>query len=483
MMSDVPHTGSRPGFLLLEALLGIAIFAIFLSALAITIIYGQESTVIAGDRTRGSYLTEQALEAVRSIRDGSFSSVTSGMHGVWINGGNIWAFSGSSVVESGGYVTSVSISSLSSDWMTMTGSTYWKHGYNRAGTATLVTELTDWQTKTAVGNWASPSIEGTYNAGTAVGFNRIAVSGDTAYVTTDASNGLYLLDISNPASPARVDSSFSIGYGATDAVIHGRRLYVMTADPNAELKLYSIDAPQSPVLLASYNLPGSALGKELGFGRNDLYVAATTPGSGQHQLYSFDATDSGALTLMGTIDDTDNYNAVALSGTAAYIATSLDADELRVVNAMSSGSISIAGGYNLSGTYDASAIAVSGTSALLGTLQTGSQNMVMFDISDASNGVPTPPPGPWYYNASGSVLGLAMDPNHCYAFVGAATGHKAFQVVDMRNKSSLPQLYSYDSSYGKGRSVAYDPVSDRIYLMTDNAVLIFQPGTGGTSCP
>jgi hypothetical protein len=468
----------------MEALLGVTIFAIFLGALAITIIYGQESTIIAGDRTRATYLTERNLAGIRSIRDGSFSSVSAGQYGVWVNHSGVWAFSGTKITLSGSYISTITISSLASDWLSMTGSTYWKHGYNRAGTATLVTELTNWQTKKSIGNWASPSLEGSYVPGGSPLFNRIAISGNTAYVGTNASNGLYLLDITNTASPARVSSSFSIGYAAADVVVKGKRLYVLTTDPSAEVKLYSITSAQSPVLLASYNLPGSALGTSLGLGRNNLYVTAATPGAGQHQIYSFDATNSGSLALEGTFDDTDDANMIALSGTSAYIASSVDTAELRVVNAYYSGSLALVGAYNLTDrTLNGTAIALAGTSAILGT-QAGSsiQEMVLFDIG--TGGVPTGSSGgPWYHEASGSVVGAAIDPYQCYGFLGVSSGHKALQVVDIRSKATLPQLASYDSATGLGRSLAYDVVRDRLYLMTDSAVLIFKPSAVGGTCP
>lgn len=466
----------------MEALLGICLFAIFLGALAITIIYGQESTIIAGDRVRATYISEQSLEAVRAMRDNSFASVTAGTHGVWVNASGQWAFSGSKVTLSGAYVSNVVVKSLAADWLTMSGSTSWKHGYNRAGTAALLTEITNWQTKIAVGNWASPSVEGSYIPGGSPLFNRIAVASTTAYVACNSAAGIYLLDISNTASPARVNNAFSIGFSASDVVIRGKRLYVLTSDPNAELKVYSITSPQSPVLITSYNLSGSALGTSLALGRNDLYVTASTPASG-HQLYSFDVTNSGSLTLKGTLDDSDDANMIALSGTSAYIASSVDTSELRVVNAFYSGSVALIGGYNLSDrTLNGTAIAVSGTSAIIGT-QAGAatQEMVMFDIG--TGGIPGGSSGPWYHETSGSLLGISMDPYRCYTFLSVGSGHKAFQIVDMRNKASLPELYSYDSATGLARGVAYDLVRDRVYVLTDSAVLIFKPSAIGGTCP
>lgn len=474
----------------MEVMLGIAIFSIFLSGLGMTLIYGQENTINAGDRTRGVYLAERSMEAVRAIRDASFSSVTTGTKGLWINPAtDQWAFSGSQVTVSGAYVLSVTVSSKASDWMAFTGTTTWKHGYNRAGAIRLTGEITDWKSAKSIGNWASPTLEGSYNAGATPLFNKAAVAGNTAFVTCNASNGLYMIDISNTASPSRIGSSFSIGYAATGVAVRGRRLYVLTADPNAELKVYNITTPASPTLVTSYNLPGTALGTSLAIGANMLYAGAIYNASLNHyELYGFDISNSGSLVLKSTFGDTDSVNAVALSGTSAYLATSVDAAELRILRVSSTGGLSLVGGYNVSDrTWNAMSIAVSGTSALLGTLanasnQTSILEMVMFDVGNGG-GVPSGS-GPWYHEGSGSLLGIDMDPYGCYAFLGASTGKKALQVVNMRNKASLPELYSYNSTLGLGRGLTYDLVRDRVYLLTDQGFLIFKPASsGGTSCP
>ena len=119
---------AQPGFLLLEALLGIAVFALFVSAIGFTLLYGQENTIMAGDRTRAAYYSEQALDAVRTIRDGSFSALTNGQHGVYVNAAGVWAFTGSQIVHSGGYITHVYVTQLDTDWKRVSARTRWKHG-------------------------------------------------------------------------------------------------------------------------------------------------------------------------------------------------------------------------------------------------------------------------------------------------------------------------------------------------------------------
>ena len=174
---------------------------------------------------------------------------------------------------------------------------------------------------------------------------------------------------------------------------------------------------------------------------------------------------------------------MAFFGTGMYIASANDSSELRYVQIQQSGTyLTPFNGYNLSDrTFDGLTIAVAGTSAILGTQRDPlTQEMVLFDVKNGVTGV-TPA---WYYEASGSVVGIDMDPNRCYAFLSVFSGHNAFQVVNMRNKTTLPRLNSqYDSASGLSRGLVYDPLRDRVYVLTDNAVIIFKPAAAGATCP
>lgn len=472
------------GFLLLEVLVGIVILGLFISSLILTLLYGQEGSILGGDRTRAAAFTERSIEAIRAMRDGNFASVTAGTHGIWIDRTTqLWAFSGAKVTLTGSYVSKVAVSLLTPDWLSLTGSTVWKHGYNHSGSVLIMTELTNWQTTTTVGNWGNPSAEGTYVDASVPLFNSIAVAGTTAYVATNATAGMQMLDITNTASPSRVNAGFSIGYGATDLAIRGKRLYVLTADPSAELKVYSIVSPADPVLVLTYDLPGAALGRKLSFGRYSLAVTASYTGNaGEHQLYLFDVRSSDSVVLRQTIDDTDTMNQVAIGGTGTFIASGNDASELRFIQIQQSGSfVGPFDGINLTDRIvDGQSIAVAGTSAILGTQKDPStQEMVLFDTSQ---GVSASTPA-YYHEGSGTIMGVAMDANRCYAFLGDSSGRKAFQVVNMRDKTTLPELFSYNSATGLARGIAYDLVRDRVYLLTDSAVIIFKPAAAGATCP
>lgn len=340
-------------------------------------------------------------------------------------------------------------------------------------------EITDWKSVKSIGNWATSSLEGSVAPGGSPQFNKVAVAGTVAYATCEAVAGLYMFNIANTAAPARLNSSFSIGFGATDVAVRGQRLYVLTKDPNAELKLYNISSSSTPVLITSYDLPGTALGTSVGINWNLLYVSAKTGGTGQ--LYTFDISNSGSVVLKQSIADSDDMNMVALSGTSAYIGSSVDTAELRVANATTTGGLTLMGGFNLTDrTLNGTAIAVAGTSALLGTQKGASiAEVVLFDVH--TSGIPSTA---WYHEGSGTIMGLAMDPCRSFGFIADSSNKKAFQVFDLKNKASLSEYSpTYDSASGLARGLAYDYVRDRVYLLTDNAFLIFRPtGAGSVTC-
>jgi Tfp pilus assembly protein PilV len=83
------------GFSIVEVVLSAALFLLIAIALANILIYGEQSSASAGTRARAVFLAEEGLEAVRNIRDASFSNLTDGNHGLAISSGQ-WVFSGTS---------------------------------------------------------------------------------------------------------------------------------------------------------------------------------------------------------------------------------------------------------------------------------------------------------------------------------------------------------------------------------------------------
>ncbi len=477
---------AHPGFLLIEALIGIAVFSIFLGGVAATLLYGQENTIMAGNRIRGVSVSVRALEAARAVRDGSFASLAAGTYGVQIGSDGKWSLVPSIQTITGSYITSITLTASGATWMRADALTKWKHEYTRSGSVLLSTDFTNWRSTSSLGDWRTPTIDGTFAPGGNVLFTRAAIGGSTLYITSANSVGLYVVDITNTASPAQLATGFSLGVAAYDVAVRGNRLYVVAADANAELKVYNIADPNAPTLVTSVDLLGSSRARSLAITDQVLLVGLTQSAvSGEDELLAYNISSTGSsIPLIDSEDDAGSVYAIATSGTGVYLASSQDSYELRAYRIYDSGSLVLATvpGYNLGDrTLDAQSIAVTGTSALLGTLKGSIQEMILFN---ARPQVPTlSSTGPWYHEGSGSIVGAAMDPSRCVGFLAADSGRKALQVVHVRDTSSLTELATYTSSSGKGRGVLYDPVRDRVILLTDQSVHIFKPATSTGTCP
>jgi prepilin-type N-terminal cleavage/methylation domain-containing protein len=130
------------GFSLVEVLLSIAVFSLLVTALAGAYLYGQESTVLAGNQSRATLLAEEGLEAVRNIRDAGFANLVDGTYGL-ATGGNQWNLSGSSD-GTDIFTRSVTIATINATVKSVTSSVSWQQNAQRSAAVSAVSYLTDW---------------------------------------------------------------------------------------------------------------------------------------------------------------------------------------------------------------------------------------------------------------------------------------------------------------------------------------------------
>ncbi|MBI5222370.1 MAG: prepilin-type N-terminal cleavage/methylation domain-containing protein [Candidatus Magasanikbacteria bacterium] len=143
------------GFSLVEALLSVALFALLVTALVGAVIYGRESTAVAGARARAIGIAEEGLEASRNIRDNNFGELTDGNHGLTISA-NQWFFSGTSdTVDS--FTRQVAISTPSTDRRQTVSTVTWQQTPSRTGSVALTTYHTNWRASS--GGGASTCLE------------------------------------------------------------------------------------------------------------------------------------------------------------------------------------------------------------------------------------------------------------------------------------------------------------------------------------
>ncbi|MBI1812805.1 hypothetical protein HYR82_03415 [Candidatus Peregrinibacteria bacterium] len=591
--TSVPRAARR-GVLLIEILLGIAVFALFVSAVGLTLLRGQEGTEASGDRVRGTEYAEKALEAARSIRDQDFSLLTAGQHGIQVDGIGRWQFAGTQSTFSGGYTVSLTITPIAQDEVVAMAVASWNRSPNRPQSVRLQTVLTEHSATKTVGNWSAFTLSGSYAVGSQYAnpvLNDIALGqGHYAYVGANSlTQSLFIFDVASPpALPPPLP--VNLGVSVYASAVKGTMLYAVTSDPNGEIKAFDITNPTSPIFVTSYDLPGNGNATSLVVDGDFLFVGAKGLGPAAFLPHSpppiafaplaygplalanaiadhayaraycltVDCLDScvpagmactqdadccGTPCILNTCDflsssaassssssassaaasssgpypngndffsfDISNptvirylhslyvggVNWIHIAGNAAYIASTVDTAELRVVNianpaalAFAPGSVNGApqGGYDLTDrTLDGTAITTTGTNAILGTQQDSpplTPSIVLFDAS--TGGVPTTN-GPWLYSASGNVMRVDADASGCYAFIATDWRSQALQVIKIKDHS-MAKLLTYAIAppvQRTGRALVYDPALDRLYLIDHWTLYIFTPAAGPSSCP
>jgi len=131
------------GFSLIEVLLTVAIFSMFVVALIGVLSIGEESSSLGGKRIQAVFLAEEGLEAVRNIRDENFANLVDGPYGL-VKAGNQWNFSALPDVNDI-FTRTVNISTVDADTKLVISTVDWPQNLQRNGSVVLTTYLTNWK--------------------------------------------------------------------------------------------------------------------------------------------------------------------------------------------------------------------------------------------------------------------------------------------------------------------------------------------------
>ncbi len=473
--------GTREGSLLLEAIIAIGVFSLFLAGIGLSLLVGERSTVAAGDRVRAAFLAEQQLEGVRQMRNTSYASVTTGQHGIAL-GSSGWAWSGSTL-KVNGYTGSVTVSSVGTDWLQAVSNVRWDFGKARSGSVVLTTYLTDWRKVATVGNWANMTRIANVTPSGTPDFQKVAVSGTYAFLTgTQASGGkgLYIYDISNPASPTQVNTSFNLGASAYGLAIAGNRLYLATNSATQEVQVYDITDPTTMTtssLVNSFDLPGSGNARSITVYGSHVFVG-TLDDPPNKQFTSIEMSETGPMVQNDALGMSGSVLDLALQDGYAYAATAYNTGEVQVADIFDPENLTFAPGtgVDMTDTYDAYAVALSGTSALVGrALGSSIDELTLYDVGLSP--VPSPPPGPWTVEIGSAVNDLATIFGNKYAFVANGTNNAEIKVIDLVKfaQSAAPVVKNYDTN-ATMKGVYYDWQTDRLFSVSAGNFMVFAPG-------
>ncbi len=131
------------GFSLVEVIFAIAIFSLLMTVLTGAYLYGQEATVLSGNRSRANFYAKEGMEAVRNIRDNDFENLEDGIYGLTVSD-NEWQLVGSQ--DSWGIFTrTIEIYSIEENKKGVQVSVSWDQNMQREGLVFLEGHFTNWR--------------------------------------------------------------------------------------------------------------------------------------------------------------------------------------------------------------------------------------------------------------------------------------------------------------------------------------------------
>lgn len=158
------------GASLVEVLLAVALFSILVIGVGGGLIAGNQSATMSGQHTRATFLADEAIEAIRSIKDADFSALAPGTYRLE-SSGNMWhlvATTPSSPETVEIYSRYIDVASIDANTVEATATVSWPRSAAKDTSVSLTTRFT---------NWVRAS--GTPCTGGMLAYSDISVLGDT----------------------------------------------------------------------------------------------------------------------------------------------------------------------------------------------------------------------------------------------------------------------------------------------------------------
>ena len=465
-MSNLRTSFPQLGFGFIELIVAVGIFLILATGGVTAILQGQTANRLTEQQQVATAYAGQGLEAVRSIKNQDYASLSAGSYGL-SSSGDVWSFSGASDSQ-GIYTRQIVISegrrsggsivdsggTIDPDFFKIVSTVTWNFSPTRSESISQVTYLSDFR-QSLIGDWSSVTPIGAVDLPGNDNGIKVATVGNYAYVIRQSgSNNFVVLDVSNPASPTTA-TNISLTGSLTNIFLSGNRAYVTSTNNNGELYVVDITNPAAVSLLGTYNAPGNENG-------NDISVVGTTgyfvrSSGGNQEFTVLDLSNPAAISILGGVNLAGNANQIVVSGSYGYIASSDNGSELQVVNFSTPAAPSLVGSYNASGSSDALSVALAGTTALLG-INNG-------DLYTLSVSTPASPSLLDTLNVTNDINDIAVESSYTYAFLATDVASGEFIVISIANPADLSTATSANLN-GTAEGVAYNSDLDRVFVVS-----------------
>lgn len=461
-------TSLPKGFSIIEILLAGSIFISLVTMLVGGYLYGQESTVLSGNRASAIFIAEEGLEAVRNIRDEDFLNLNDGTHGLSISGDE-WTFSGSSDITDI-YTRTITIASLDTHKKSITSNVVWKQNEQRDGSVSLVTYLSEWMRESIIaGDWANATTSAIIDLDTSTNALKVQVQGDYVYlIKQGGAQDFIVIDVSNPNNPS-IEAILDIPNNPSDIAISGDYAFVTTTNDSSELIIINISNPSSPSIAGTYNSPGNTNGLGIHVSGSTAYLAKS---NGNDEFEIINISSISSPTRIGFLNLNGQANDIAVSGNYAFVGVNNLGEEFQVINISNPAAPVKVAFRNLPGTSSGLTIAMTGNTILLGQ----GNFLHLIDVS-----TPTSPSVIGAFNAGDVVSDVAIDlaNSSSYVFISTNSNSAEFQIVNISNLSLPVLLKAIDVPTNENLTgVAYDETLDTAFSVgasNTQEFLIFRP--------
>lgn len=437
------------GFSLVEILLAVSLFGLMVMAFVGAMFYGEESTALSGSRSRAAFLTNEGIEAARSIRDSGYPNLTRGTYGLTTTG-NRWNLFGSSDLTDNFFTRSLTVANATiSGTRVVTSNVTWQQNLQRTGAISMTTELSNW--KVYIGNWGAASIQTTLNLAAAGNGVKVVYQDDYAYVVRSTGTpNFVVVSVNNPATPVVV-GSLALAGTPSNIVVSGNYAYISANSNPSELQIVNISTPTAPSLSGVFDAPGNIAATGIAFQNNLVYLART---GNSNNFVVVNVSTPSAPTQVGITSLAGGLNEVVVNDGYAYVTSANNNAEVQVINIANPAAPALVATDNLGTGSDAISIAYLTNTLLVGRAD---GTLQIIDVT-----IPTAPTNTSTFAAGSQINDISVGLSEGYAFLAGTTGTGRFRVVDVTNLAAPTSVVSITSA-GVVNGVVYDPDRDRVY--------------------
>jgi len=445
------------GFSLVEVLLSIALFSLFVLGIAGAINFSVQSQELTSYKQRAVFLMDEGLEAVRSIRNEAYAGLTDGAHGLGIVS-NKWAFSGASDAI-GEFTRTVTVSTVDSTTKQVVATVSWPAQFSPVNSVTSTMYLTNWYRSVVIASRANPTLTSTLDITSSQDGVKVKIMGNYAYVIRTSGNPTFaVVDITNAASPT-IAASLTLTGNSTDIAIQGNYAYISSSDNSGELKIINITNPLAPTLAATLNLPGNQDGLSIFTTATNLYLGRANGTTNEFNI--FNLVNPIAPVLLSSLDITGSSNDITVSGNYAYIASTVNSAEVRIVNISNPLSIAVNANINLPGNLSGISLAINSNTIYIGT---NSTNVFSYNITN--------PLSPTLLDsvATGASTTSELDvggPSNTLLYAATNNSSNELRVIDVTNPAAMT-IFGSNNTASTLTGLDYDPVNDIVCAVGTN---------------